>query len=331
MLPNATATVNVPKFLKKRQLQQLITLPRLSRLLSLLISLEFSLKLRSPRRAFTLIELLVVISIIALLIGILLPALGAARRSARQINSNTQLRGIHQGSFTYSQSNKGFFPGLQGDGFPWKGEATGPAHTNNANSTYRNGGLGINPNRRFAIMMDANFFPPEYVVSPADSTKTPADSGVVSPNPNVSVDENLSYAMLAIQFDNNGDLFGPGSTDYPASDRGQEWRDTANGQAIMFSDRAISDTGMQGNVMVAGVIDYHSVWTEVGSQEWRGGVVRNDNSTEFAPSPAGFTTRYGSAAAVEDDELFLDESGVGVVRANARMVLQNGTATIAAQ
>ncbi len=59
-----------------------------------------------PRRAFTLIELLVVISIIALLVGILLPALGAARRSARELVCGTQIRQLGMASIMYADDNK---------------------------------------------------------------------------------------------------------------------------------------------------------------------------------------------------------------------------------
>ncbi|WP_432798783.1 hypothetical protein [Poriferisphaera sp. WC338] len=44
-----------------------------------------------------------------LAVGIMLPALGAARRTARQMQCNTQLRGLHQAQVIYAQSNRSCF------------------------------------------------------------------------------------------------------------------------------------------------------------------------------------------------------------------------------
>jgi len=62
------------------------------------------------RRAFTLIELLVVVSIIALLIAILLPALSQAKESARiaQCSMSLQQQGV--ATFTYANDNQFALP-----------------------------------------------------------------------------------------------------------------------------------------------------------------------------------------------------------------------------
>ncbi len=61
-------------------------------------------------KGFTLIELLVVISIIALLVGILLPALGAARRAAQDIRCKSQLRQFGIAFMAYATDNREFLP-----------------------------------------------------------------------------------------------------------------------------------------------------------------------------------------------------------------------------
>ncbi len=64
--------------------------------------------------AFTLIELLVVIAIIALLIGILLPALGRARDTARGLVCQTNIRQIATATMVYAADFKGRFPPVIG-------------------------------------------------------------------------------------------------------------------------------------------------------------------------------------------------------------------------
>lgn len=64
----------------------------------------------TQREGFTLIELLVVIAIIALLIGILLPALGAARDSAQDLKCQTNVRSNGTAMNLYASDNNGWLP-----------------------------------------------------------------------------------------------------------------------------------------------------------------------------------------------------------------------------
>ena len=64
------------------------------------------------RRAFTLIELLVVVAIIAVLIGVLLPALGAAREAGRGGVCLSNLRGAFTICRIYADENGGVGPAI---------------------------------------------------------------------------------------------------------------------------------------------------------------------------------------------------------------------------
>ncbi|MFG0249697.1 MAG: type II secretion system protein, partial [Phycisphaeraceae bacterium JB051] len=176
-------------------------------------------------KAFTLIELLVVISIIALLIGILLPALGAARRTARQMQNSTQVRGIHTALVLFSQGNNTYYPGITTTG----AESTTIENTGGTTAAYASA-TALETENRFKVLHADNYFTSEYMISPSE-TKTQYDDAE-----NLST-HNYSYALLEL------DVAITGAT---GSARRNEWRDTSNSEAVVLSDRAKYSSGSTG-------------------------------------------------------------------------------------
>ncbi len=102
---------------------------RLKKQMEVVVVRRINRRTNKQRKAFTLIELLVVIAIIALLIGILLPALGQARRSAQNVVAQANVRSLNTGAANYAgDSDDRIFS------FTWRG---GSEYTNLKNGNTR--------------------------------------------------------------------------------------------------------------------------------------------------------------------------------------------------
>ncbi|QDU72465.1 type II secretion system protein [Mucisphaera calidilacus] len=249
------------------------------------------------QKGFTLIELLVVISIIALLIGILLPALGAARRTARQMQSNANVRSIHQAMVTFASGNGERFPGLDTRGRIEEAVDTDPEY-GYGNPTDAGDGdpiTGGHPATRYILLLQGSYFTGEIAISPADTKTIWTESSDPDDADKIQT-ANYSYAMLRLQ----------DSAAEDETDQGEigkfgrlpnEWRDTLNSEAPVVTDRNTGDDALDSSQDTNGAIkSIHT--TEEG--DWRGSVGYNDNHVEFENSHV-LRTKWSNGNTMIDD------------------------------
>ena len=254
---------------------------------------------RRRRKGFTLIELLVVISIIALLIGILLPALGAARRNANKMKNSTQIRSIIQSMLTFASGNKDVLPGLS--------KRTGTV-IDTAIDFYSGGGndAGTHVEGRYAILLASGSISGEILLSPGDSkdAKWDGNSDLTSAN--------YSYSTLEI-FNGGG--------------RKKVW----NGGNMTSSTPLMCDPVTEGTVASGSETSYKSYWS-ASAEEWVGSVGFGDGHSGFEDGPLMPDTRYSAAlcdgSSNDGDDLFWEDTGSGCTGENNALMINAGVGTV---
>ncbi|MEZ6190404.1 MAG: hypothetical protein R3C45_03840 [Phycisphaerales bacterium] len=181
------------------------------------------------------------------MVGILLPALGAARVSAQKLKSNTQLRGMHQALVTHAQGNKGWYTGYDSGMNKWMWPALGHKFINDPSGSFpgaiSSGVVAGNlPEVRFAEMLVHNLVSPEYLIHPSEPDFKEPWSSASGKDFKLT---NYSYALneLGVYY---YDTFGfSGQNKY--EETWKEWQESMNAQAPVVSDRLYRITGGEPN------------------------------------------------------------------------------------
>ncbi|MBF8276684.1 MAG: hypothetical protein HW390_1757 [Candidatus Brocadiaceae bacterium] len=182
---------------------------------------------------FTLIELLVVIAIIGILAGILLPVLGKAKESARQVQCASNLKQIGLAINMYASDNGGNFP-------------TGGSATNGTAASTTDA-----DNERYSL---GKLF--DQYVTDRKVFKCPSDGTVV--------DTIGSGVMTLVPYTTSATSFGSSSCSYGYDDNHTSANDTGTSIASDKLGSDASSTGLSNNHNHKGqnvlYIDGHVEW-----------------------------------------------------------------------
>ncbi len=272
----------------------------------------------SARRAFTLIELLVVIAIISMLIGILLPALGNARKSARQLKDSTQIRGVVQSMVIWAQNH--------GDEYPL------PGKVDKANATVGSQSAPFvkdNTGNILSLLIYNGFIPTPLLRSPAETNdRIVVDEGYQFASPPAAIDPfnavwDPGFAGVVNEAGTavgNGRRTTNGNTSYahtpPFGARRKVWSNTfTSGEAVFANRGPVYGGGPGAWILAPGALGELSNTLKIHGfgKRWAGNVAFNDGRVESVnePDPAHVIWSFTSlppGQTTQRDNIFVNEN-----------------------
>ncbi len=292
---------------------------------------------RKNVRGFTLIELLVVIAIIALLIGILLPALGKARKSAQQLKDSTQIRGVIQALATWAGDNKNDYP------IPSKLDRNGYTLGQNGDPGDRDEAKDIT-GQIISPLVNNGSVTAELFISPVEQNPSIQEyANYQVDEPRAAFDKERALwdpAMRGTPEEDEGSTFAhtvnyretgnasTGNTSYahtlPFGKRRALWQDTYVASEPVFANRGPvyqpvgSGDELQWELPDSSVgLRSNTLLIHGGRTTWEGNVGYNDGHVSFENTPTPdqaaqiqVSSAQGGEAFTRNDNLFISESDV---------------------